>query len=133
MTLTGCGLLAFLLALIAACVGVGGDGAVEGKVYFGGGEVELPVGAVVTVQLQDTSLQDAAAVTLGEHVIKGARRLPVRFRIPYDADRVEEWREYSLQATVEHGGRLLYINDTVHLVLTNGNPEDLDVEVIRVR
>ena len=77
--------------------------------------------------------QDAAAVTLGEHVIGDARRLPVRFRIPYDADAIEEWREYSLQVAVHLGDRLLYINDTVHPVLTNGNPEDRDVEVIRVR
>lgn len=141
----GLALLLFLMAMassVCEALGFGGDGAsvgmvadgpaVEGAVRFAGGEVELPEGTVVEVRLQDTSIADAPAVTLGEQVIPDARYLPVAFRIPYDPSDIDERFEYSLQASVTLDGRLLYINDTVHLVLTGGAPEDLDIEVIRV-
>ena len=108
------------------------DGVVSGRVYFGGGEVELPEGAVVTVRLLDISLADAASVTLGEQVIRGAQGLPLQFRVAYDEEDIDEHNDYSLQATVRHEGRLLYINDTVHTVLSRGYPEDSNIEVIRV-
>lgn len=148
--LTGVGLamLLFLMAMassVCETLGLDGDGdgdgasvgmvadgpAVEGAVRFAGGEVELPDGAVVEVLLQDTSLADAPAVTLGEYVVH-ARSIPVPFRIPYDPAAIDERFEYTLQASVTLDGRLLYVNDTVHLVLTGGAPEDIDVEVIRV-
>ena len=108
------------------------DAAVAGRVTFGGGEVTLPEGAVVTVQLLDTSLADAAATIIGEQIIRDARGLPLAFRVDYDPAAIKDRNEYSLQATVRHDGRLLYINDTVHLVLTRGAPLDRDIEVIRV-
>ena len=142
--LTGFGfaMLLLLMALASSvCEALGlGDGvapaggdAVEGRVFFGGGEVELPDGAVVEVRLQDTSRADAPAVTLGERVIRDARRLPLAFRIPYDPADIDQRNEYTLQASVTLGERLLYTNDTVHSVLTGGAPEDSDIEVIRVR
>lgn len=108
------------------------DGVISGRVYFGGGTVELPEGAVVTVRLLDISLADASSVTLGEQVIRGAGGLPAAFRVPYDPEAIDERYDYSLQATVRHEGRLLYINDTVHSVLSRGSPEDSDIEVICV-
>ena len=142
--LTGFGFAVLLLLMALAssvCEALGlGDGAtpasadaVEGRVFFGGGEVELPDGAVVKVSLQDTSRADAPAVTLGEEVIRDARRLPVAFRIPYDPADIDQRNEYTLQASVTLGERLLYTNDTVHTVLTGGSSEDSDIEVIRVR
>lgn len=146
LTGVGLALLLFLMAMASsvcetlgldgdgdgASVGMGADGpAVNGAVRFAGGEVELPEGAVVEVLLQDTSLADAPAVTLGEYVVH-ARSIPVVFRIPYDPAAIDERFEYTLQASVTLDGRLLYVNDTVHLVLTGGAPEDIDVEVIRV-
>ena len=83
------------------------DGVISGRVYFGGGSVELPEGAVVTVRLLDVSLADAASITLGEQVIAGAGRLPLDFEIAYDEGAIDERNDYSLQATVRHGGRLL--------------------------
>ena len=109
------------------------DGIVSGRVYFGGGEVELPEGAVVTVRLLDISEADASAVTLGEQVIEDGARLPLEFHVAYDRDDIDERYDYSLQATVRHQGRLLYINDTVHPVLSRGTREDSDIEVIRVQ
>ena len=134
-------LTALRLSLVAAVAGFGlltlacGDGGssntISGAVRFVR-EVELPEGATVTVKLLDTSLADASAIELGEDVIENADRLPVRFRIEYDPGQVEERNEYSLQARVELGDELLYINDTVHPVLTGGAPRNSDVTVVSV-
>ncbi len=118
-----------VVAAVSAACGSGSAGVISGEVRFAR-EVDLPEGAVVTVRLLDTSLADAASVELGRDVIENAERLPVRFRIEYDPDEVSDRNEYSLSARVELGDDLLYINDTVHTVLTRGAPRNSDVVVI---
>ena len=103
----------------------------DGRVWFAGGDVALPDGAVATVSLLDTSLQDVAATLLGEQTVPVAA-LPFNFRVEYDPSRIEERNEYSLQAQVKLDGDLLYINDTVHTVLTYGSPAQSDIEVIQI-
>ena len=121
--------LAAVLATPAACESLGPTGAVTGEVRFAR-EVTLPEGTVVTVKLLDTTLADAPSMELGRDVIENADRLPVSFRIEYDRDRVSDRNEYSLSADVRHGDDLLYVNDTVHPVLTRGAPGDSDVVVV---
>ena len=123
---------ALFLALLVLPMCGGNDGVATGKVYFGGGDIDLPEGAVVTVRLLDISYADASSITLGEHVIADADGLPVKFRVSYDRDAIDHRNDYSLSARIELDGRLLYINDTVHSVLTRNNPGDRDVEVILV-
>lgn len=103
----------------------------EGEVWFAGGAVELPEGAVAVVSLLDTSLQDVAATLIGEQTLAVAA-LPFGFRIEYDPSLIEDRNEYSLQARIELEDDLLYTNDTVHLVLTGGAPAQSDIEVIRI-
>ena len=121
--------LAAALATAVACESLGPTGAVTGKVRFAS-EVALPEGAVVTIKLLDTTLADAPSMELGRDMIENADRLPVSFRIEYDRDRVSDRNEYSLSADVRHGDDLLYVNDTVHPVLTRGAPGDSDVVVV---
>ena len=121
--------IAVVLATAVACGSSGSAGVITGEVRFVR-EVALPQGAVVTVRLLDTSLADASAVELGRQAIEGAERLPVRFRIEYDPDQVSDGAEYTLSAAVRHGEDLLYVNDTVHPVLTRGAPRNSDVVVI---
>ena len=104
---------------------------ISGEVQFHR-DVELPPGATVTVTLQDTSLADASAIELGRAVINDAASLPFRFAIEYDGDAIDSRNEYTISARVEAGGELLYINDTVHPVITGGNPRNSDVRVISV-
>lgn len=118
-----------VVAAVAAACGSESEGVITGEVRFAR-EVDLPEGSVVTVRLLDTSLADASAVELGRDVIEDADRLPVRFRIEYDPDEVSDRNEYSLSARVELGDDLLYINDTVHTVLTRGAPRNSDVVVV---
>jgi len=121
--------MATALAATAACAPPGSAGSVSGEVRFAR-EVDLPEGAVVSVRLLDTTLADAPSVELGLDVIENAGRLPVSFRIEYDRDRVVSGNEYSLSADVRHGDDLLYVNDTVHPVLTRGAAANSDVMVV---
>ncbi len=124
--------LVVLAALFAAPLGCGSSssqGSITGEVRFVR-DVALPEGTVVTVRLLDTSLADAPAVEMGRVVIEDVGRLPVRFRIAYDPDQLLEGAEYSLQATVRHGDDLLYVNDTVHPILTRGASRNADVAVV---
>lgn len=123
--------LAILAAATSAAVACGSASTVSGQVRFHR-EVDLPDGATVTVKLLDTSLADASAVELGAVVIENAESLPVAFSIEYDPDDVDSRAEITLQARVEVGDDLFYINDTVHPVLTRGNPRNSDVQVISV-
>jgi len=118
-----------LLACVAVACGSGDT--VSGEVRFHR-DVDLPEGATVTVLLLDTSLADASAIELGRDVINDAARLPVRFRIEFEGDEIDDRNEYTLSARVEADGELLYINDTVHPVITGGNPRNRDVRVISV-
>ncbi len=123
--------LAILAAATSAGLACGSGDTVSGEVRFHR-EVDLPDGATVTVTLLDTSLADASAVELGAVVIEDAESLPVAFSIEYDAAEVDSRAEITLQARVEVDGELLYINDTVHPVLTGGHPRSSDVQVISV-
>ena len=123
--------LAILAAATGAAVACGSGDTVSGEVRFHR-DVDLPDGATVTVELLDTSLADASAVELGAVVIENAESLPLAFSIEYDPSEVDSRAEITLQARVEVGEDLLYINDTVHPVLTGGNPRNSDVRVISV-
>lgn len=123
--------LAAVSLVACAVTACGSADTVSGEVRFHR-EVDLPNGATVTVKLLDTSLADASAVELGEVVIEDAESLPVAFSIEYDPAEVDSRAEITLQARVEVDGELLYINDTVHPVLTRGAPRNSDVQVISV-
>ena len=121
--------LAAVLATAAACELLGPTGSVTGEVRFVR-EAALPEGTIVTVMLLDTTWADAPSMELGRDVIENADRLPVSFRVEYGRDRVSDRNEYSLSAEVRHGDDLLYVNDTVHPVLTQSAPGNSDVVVV---
>ena len=123
--------IALFTALACTTLGCASAHTVTGEVRFHR-EVDLPDGATVTVKLLDTSLADASAIELGQDVIEDAERLPVRFSIEYDPGEVDGRAEITLQARVEFDDQLLYINDTVHPVLTRGALRNSDVRVISV-
>jgi putative lipoprotein len=93
----------------------------------------LPDDAVVTVQIQDTSLADAPAVVVGEQVIEtGGQQVPIAFEVAYNPDDIQEAKTYTMSARIEDSaGTLLFINDTSIPVITAGNPTQ-DVEIVTV-
>jgi putative lipoprotein len=95
---------------------------------------KLEPGMTVKVQLLDVSLQDAAAVVLGEQIIRDAKAFPIRFRISYDAAKTNPRLMYGIGVRIEKEGRLRFINDTRIAVISDGAPtRDVDAPVIQVQ
>ena len=92
-------------------------------------QVELPSGAMVSVQLQDTSRADAPAIVLGEQIIQSPEQFPISFEVEYDPAKIDERNVYSMRVRIEDEGKLIFINTTSHYVITRGFPTELEVKV----
>ena len=129
MRLFGIAVAMFIsLLLLASCAQ---PAAVKGTINTQN-QAELPVGAIVNVQLQDTSRADAPAIVLGEQVIQNPERFPMSFEIAYDPAQIDERHVYSMRVRIEVKGKLIFINTTSHYVITRGFPTELEVIVEKV-
>ena len=127
---------ALLFLFIAAAALLGGcqasGPAVSGTVSFPP-EPALPADATLTVQLLDVSLQDAPSVLIAEQVIDDPDPGGTRFEVRYDADDIESSNTYALLAAItDSEERLLFVNDTAYDVITWGNPDSVDMELVAV-
>ncbi len=115
-------------AMGAAPVGAGAPAArVTGTVTYLQ-RVALPPEALIKLHLLDVSRADAPAVMLGEQVITASgRQLPFAFEITYDPARIDPRMTYAISARVEEGGRLRFISDQRHAVITRGAPSHVDI------
>ena len=96
--------------------------------------IALTPGAVVTVQLRDTSLQDVASVLIAEQVITNPGQVPIAFDVRYNEDDIDPRNTYSISARItESDGRLAFINDTAYDVITWGNPTRVDMVLVIVQ
>jgi putative lipoprotein len=57
------------------------------------------------------------------------KQVPFPYTLPYDPAKIIESHTYAVQARIESGGTLLFINTTQVTVITRGNPTE-NVEVI---
>ena len=123
-----------LVLLLGACGSAGEEEApaVSGTVVYRE-RIALPDDAVVTVQLRDVSLMDVEAQLLGEEVIHpDGGQVPIPYKVPYDAEAIDERNSYSMSARIEDGsGKLLFISDTAIPVITRDNPTE-GVEIVTV-
>jgi putative lipoprotein len=122
-------------SLLSACFGIstangGGDAGaphVTGTVTYLE-RVALPPKAVIKVQLVDVSRADAPAIALGEQIILAdGKQVPFSFEIPFDPSKIEVNHTYAVQARIEEGGRLLFINDQLYAVITRDAPIHVDM------
>ncbi len=96
--------------------------------------IALSPGAVVTVQLRDTSLMDVASELIAEQVITNPGQVPISFEVRYNKDDINPRITYSIQARItEADGRLAFINDTAYDVITRGNPTKIDMVLVIVQ
>jgi putative lipoprotein len=95
--------------------------------------ITLSPDAVLTVTLADVSRQDVPAKTLAEQLIANPGASPIPFELSYDPDAIVPGHSYAVQARIEWEGRLLFINDRRHCVLTRGCPDTVNVVVVPAR
>jgi uncharacterized lipoprotein YbaY len=92
--------------------------------------IALPPDAVIDVQLQDVSLQDApATVIAAERYITEGRQVPFPFELTYDPAGIDPKHTYAVAARITMDGKLRWINTQRYPVLTGGAPVT-DVEIL---
>lgn len=129
-------LLASAILLLAVPVGAQGDEPnVNGRIVLPEGST-LESATVWTLEVQDTSLADAAATVIGQDggPVTDPAATEIPFAAPFDPASIDEGSTYTLSARItDEAGDLLFINDTAIPVITNGAPVDgVDVPVIAV-
>ncbi len=97
------------------------------------GEFQLPPTAVISIQLQDVSLQDVGAKVLNEKTMAAAGlEAPISFELEYDPMQTEKRFTYALSVRIQDGDKLLYINDTQTQVINNGKTKGLAIKLKKV-
>lgn len=92
--------------------------------------ITLPATAILSVQLQDVSFEDAEAVVLAHQTTPVAGKLPLPFRLNYDPTRIEPGHRYAVMARIELEGKLLFINTWRQSVTLDGqDPQPLRIQV----
>jgi heat shock protein HslJ/uncharacterized lipoprotein YbaY len=97
-------------------------------------DIPLPDDAILMVQILDMSLQDVAAILIGEqsYATEGAQ-IPLPFAVEYDPALIQEERNYSLGVYINNAaGDLLFINDTNIPIINNGVTSDIEAVVVPV-
>jgi putative lipoprotein len=107
------------------------DAAVTGTATYRE-RIALPDDAVMTVELADVSLADAPSTTLAQQRISPVR-VPVSFRLDVDRAKIDPRHTYAVSASVrDASGKLLFVTDTRHSVLTHGAGDKVDIVMIAV-
>ena len=144
--LLGISVLVFLVLVIACATGPEAadetleissgrepKAAVSGSVTYRE-RIALTPGASLVVELRDVSLADAAAPLIARQTIANPGQVPINFKVAYSRDDINSRNTYAIQARiVEADGRLAFINDTAHHVITRGNPSRVDMVLVLVQ
>lgn len=88
----------------------------------------LPADAVLIVRVQDTARANAPALTLAEQRIDLAGNpLPISFRLTVDRDLIGKNAQITVAARIERKGKLLFINDSIHRAMIDGQPRHVEM------
>lgn len=95
--------------------------------------IALPPDVVFEAVIEDIARADAPAIPLARTVIESPGQSPIGFSIDYDPDGLDPRATYALRATIRQDGQLLFSSDTVTRVLQDGQSQDMEVLLKRVR
>lgn len=122
-----------LLGLLTACATgpassppAAGDLRVSGTLSYLQ-RVALPPGSDVIVQLRDVSRMDARADVLAEQRFTTRSQVPLPFELTVNPGKIDPRMRYTVAARIEQGGKLLFINDRIYPVLTQGHGGRVDL------
>ena len=90
--------------------------------------VEVPAGAILVVELQDVTKPHGTRPMIAKSESKiGDRQLPIAFALSFDPAKIDPTHSYAVAASILLEGQLLFANDTLYPVLTQGYPAKKDV------
>ena len=93
----------------------------------------LSAKAVVEVSLHDVSRADAPASVLSRQEITNPGQVPVRFELEFNPAEIDPRMTYAIQARITDYGQLIFTNDTVTPVLTQGAGKEVEMVLVRVK
>ncbi len=94
----------------------------------------LPQNAILTVKLVDISNQNAPARLIAEQKINLAGQIPFpfQFQLRFKETDIIFRNIYAVEAEISSGATILYKNDVTKRVLTQGNPNSVEITVVPV-
>jgi putative lipoprotein len=124
-------LLVLLLSLLTATTAMAELATIKGTAGYRE-RMALPEGAVLEVELLDISRADAPAVRLASLRLQPQGQVSIPFTLHHDPALIDERYSYAVSARILHDGRLLFVSDTIHPVLTRGAGDTVEVGLVRV-
>ena len=89
----------------------------------------LTPGSVLEVVLEDVSLADAPAVQVAMYRKEDPGSPPFAFELPYDPAEIDGRHTYGVRARITVEGRLRFVSDTAHHVITRGAGSQVEILV----
>ena len=97
-------------------------------------KIALPEDATIEVRLEDVSLQDAPAKTIGKMELHAAgKQVPFPFRIPYQPGQITPTHSYAVRATIFEKGSMIFVSTMSYPVITRGAPVSVAIVVSPVQ
>jgi uncharacterized lipoprotein YbaY len=84
--------------------------------------VALPSNAIVHVEIDDVTLEDAPMVKIASTDIQVTHQVPIAFSLPYDLAKIDPKNHYALNVTISANGTPLFLNKTRIPIITYNNP-----------
>jgi putative lipoprotein len=85
--------------------------------------IALPPSAEISVLLQDISLADTPAKTLGEDKFTSdGKQVPFPFEVKYNSADIVDSHNYVVRGEIRLNGNLLFTTTQAYPVITRGNP-----------
>jgi YVTN family beta-propeller protein len=78
--------------------------------------------AVVHMEIDDVTLEDAPMVTISAVDIPVTHQVPIAFSLPYDPSKIDSKHHYALNARISDHATLLFLNKTRFPLFENGAP-----------
>jgi putative lipoprotein len=123
-------LAAPLAALAGTRAALAQDGAITGTATYRE-RIALPPGAVLEVELLDTSRADAPATVITTARIEAMTQVPIAFTLRFDPARIEARGSYAVAARLSVNGEVRFRSDRAYPVLTRGAGTGAELLLVR--
>ncbi|MDV5228256.1 MULTISPECIES: YbaY family lipoprotein [Providencia] len=106
------------------------SGVISGQVVIQQ-RVALPVNAVVTVTLADTSIAELPALILSQkYYDTQGKQSPFPFELSYQKDEIRSSAHLVVRATVSVEGDIWFISNVESVVINNGVTRDIELRLV---
>ncbi len=122
------GLFSVLLSFPATA----GENMITGQAFYKE-RIVLPPNAVFEAVLEDVSRMDVKAPVLGRVTVEPAGQVPIAFNISYNSDEIKPGHRYNVRGRIMVDGKLMFITDTIHPVLTDNVQDDVSLSMKMIR